>query len=113
VVEVIEENHDEPNNKDNLMLKMIEGSIDDEEVHIKELPAKPPDRSVALNRGGYARANTERRRIQTNLLRPPPSPEPPDANRLATVLSRRALLHKLSYLNGRAYVNLCVISVDG
>ncbi|CAJ2648748.1 hypothetical protein L195_g031431 [Trifolium pratense] len=77
----------------------------------REPPAKPPDRSVALDRGGYARADAER--IQTNLLRPPPSPEPPDADRSATVLPRQALRHKPSYLNGGVDENLRVIAVDG
>ncbi|PNX88635.1 hypothetical protein L195_g044744, partial [Trifolium pratense] len=66
----------------------------------REPPAKPPDRSVALDKGGYGRADVERRRIQTKLLRPPLSPDPPDADRLAAALSRRASPHMTSYLNG-------------
>ncbi|CAJ2657021.1 unnamed protein product [Trifolium pratense] len=46
----------------------------------RELPAKPPDRSVALDRGGYLRADAERRKIQTFLLRPQPPPKPPYAD---------------------------------
>ncbi|MCI25014.1 hypothetical protein A2U01_0046202, partial [Trifolium medium] len=111
VVDVIEENHDESDNNENSMLKVMEVSIDDgEEVHIKkteresetimvtlaerlesvhsgasvemsevhrgieqvvalelppdvlprqEPPAKPPDLSVFVDGGGYARAATE------------------------------------------------------
>ncbi|MCI15301.1 hypothetical protein A2U01_0036439 [Trifolium medium] len=116
VIEVIEENHDEPNNKDNSMLKLnkaSQGNKKDFNVCIesgksekrkspntkverqcahsvdlrppskppnvevdpsgfdqptkvrsrREPPAKPLDRSVALDRGGYVRADVERRRI--------------------------------------------------
>ncbi|CAJ2664714.1 unnamed protein product [Trifolium pratense] len=79
----------------------------------REPPAKPPDRSLALDMGGYARTDAERRRIQTNLLRPPPSPEPPDTDRLTTALLRQTSLHKTSYLTGGVYEYLCVIALDG
>jgi hypothetical protein len=75
----------------------------------QESPAKPPDRSVALDMGGYARADAERRRTQMNFLRPPPSPEPPDADRVATALPWRASLHKSSYLNRGVHENLRII----
>ncbi|XP_045820885.1 uncharacterized protein LOC123913976 [Trifolium pratense] len=153
VVEVMEENHHEPNNKVNSMLKLNEASkgngkdfivciesgksekgkspntkVERQRAHSVDLrlpskppnveveplgfdqptkvrsrrepPAKPPDRSVALDKGGYGRADVERRRIQTKLLRPPLSPDPPDADRLAAALSRRASPHMTSYLNG-------------
>ncbi|MCI37674.1 hypothetical protein A2U01_0058898, partial [Trifolium medium] len=71
-------------------------SVADQPVMVfsrQEPPAKLPDRSVALNMGGYTRADAERRRIHMNFLRPPPSAEPPDADRLATALPRRASLY--------------------
>ncbi|CAJ2644743.1 unnamed protein product [Trifolium pratense] len=73
----------------------------------RESPVKPPDRSVALDKGGYVGADVERRMIRTKLLRPQPSLEPPDADQLA------ASLHEPSYLNGGGYEKLCVIAMDG
>ncbi|MCI26429.1 hypothetical protein A2U01_0047624, partial [Trifolium medium] len=45
----------------------------------REPRAKPPDRSVALDTGGYAIADAERRKIQSFFLRPQPPPKPPYA----------------------------------
>jgi hypothetical protein len=44
-----------------------------------------------------------------NFLRPPTSPEPPDADRVATALPWPASLHKSSYLNRGVHENLRII----